>query len=287
LRVTGPASIIDAMREPTRFLTLAGDGGLKLYAEAFAREGAKGVVLITHGYAEHCGRYREVADVLVNAGWSVLSYDVRGHGQSAGRRGYCDAFDQFLVDFGAAHRAARELAPGPLVALGHSHGSLITLRALLQPAAPAVDAVVVSSPFLAFAQPVPTLKAAFGKLASRVAPTLSLPSGIQITNLTSDPAKQAERAKDTLCFDVATARWFTEVIAAHQAVERGAAKIAAPTLWLIAGDDKLADPAQSRKIAASMPRATVRVFDGYRHEVFNEVQRATVFEELTGFLARL
>ncbi|MEZ4359946.1 MAG: alpha/beta hydrolase [Kofleriaceae bacterium] len=275
------------MREPTRFLTLPGEGGTKLYAEVFLRDAAKGVVLITHGYAEHCGRYREVADVLVKAGWSVLSYDVRGHGQSAGARGYCDHFSQFLSDFRVAHRAARELSDGLLVALGHSHGSLITLRALLEPSPPAVDAVVVSSPFLGFGRPVPGFKAFLGKAASMLAPKLTMPNGLQITDLTSDVGKQAERAKDTLCFDIATARWFTEVVAAHEEVERGASKIQQPTLWLIAGADVIASAPQSRKVAASMPDATVRVYEGYQHEVFNEVKRAAVFADLTAFLDEL
>ena len=48
--------------EPTRTMTIAGG----LYAEVFLPAGAaagsaKGVVLVSHGYAEHCGRYREVA----------------------------------------------------------------------------------------------------------------------------------------------------------------------------------------------------------------------------------
>jgi alpha-beta hydrolase superfamily lysophospholipase len=275
------------MREPTRFQTLTSDDGQKLYAETFLREGAKGAVLITHGYAEHCGRYREVADVLVNAGWSVLSYDVRGHGQSAGRRGYCDSFSQYLGDFRIALAAARALAPGKLVALGHSHGSLITLRAMLAASPPEVDALVVSSPFLGFATPVPSAKALIGKLASTIAPKLSMPSGIKLADLTSDAGKLAERAKDTLCFDIATARWFTEVMAAQREVEAGASRIKARTLWLVAGADALASPAQSKKVAAMMPNATLRTYEGYQHEVFNEAKRAVVFEELTRFLAEV
>lgn len=272
------------MREPTRFITLVGEGGQKLYAEVFLRDAAKGVVLVTHGYAEHCGRYREVADVLVRAGWSVLCWDVRGHGQSAGRRGYCDHFSQFLGDFRVAHKAARALGEGPLVALGHSHGSLITLRALIEASPPEVAAVVVSSPFLGFGTPVPPVKAALGKVASLLAPRLSMPNGLQITDLTSDAGKQAERKKDTLCFDIATARWFTEATKAHHEVEEGAARITTPTLWLIGGADVIANPAQSRKVAAKMPNATVKVFEGYKHEVFNETERAKVFTELTSFL---
>lgn len=272
------------MREPTRFIPLVGEGGQKLYAEVFLRDGAKGVVLITHGYAEHCGRYRELADVLVRAGWSVLSWDVRGHGQSAGRRGYCDHFSQFVGDFRAAHKAARALGDGPLVALGHSHGSLITLRALMEPSPPEVAAAVVSSPFLGFGTPVPPVKAAMGKVASLVAPRLALPNGLRIEDLTSDEGKRAERRKDTLCFDIATARWFTEAMRAHREVEEGSGRINVPTLWLIGGADVIANPAQSRKVAAKMPNATVKVLDGYRHEVFNETERAKVFAELTAFL---
>ena len=62
---------------------------------------------ITHGYAEHCGRYREVAHVIVNAGWAALAYDVRGHGQSPGVRGFIDRFDTYLDDLAAMPRPPR------------------------------------------------------------------------------------------------------------------------------------------------------------------------------------
>lgn len=275
------------MREPTRFSTLTGEGGLRLHAELFLHDNAKGVVLVTHGYAEHCGRYRELAEILVGAGWSVLTWDVRGHGQSGGPRGYCDRFSQFLEDFRVAHRAARELAKGPLVALGHSHGALITLRALLEPSPPAVDALVLSSPFLGLATPVPAPKAFVGKLASKLFPRLSLPSGIKIEDLTADEGKRAERAKDTVCFDIATARWFTEAVAAQQQVADQVARIDVPSLWLIGGADALASAPQSRAVAAKMSRATVHLLEGYRHEVFNETRRAEVFQTLTQYLDKL
>lgn len=273
------------MREPTRFATLLGQGGLRLHAEVFLPDRPRGVVLVTHGYAEHCGRYRELADVLANAGWAVLTYDVRGHGQSGGERGYCDRFSQYLEDFRVAHRAARELAAGPLIALGHSHGSLITLRVMLEPSPPQATALVLSSPFLGFHAPVPAAKALLGKVASRLLPHLTLPSGLRVQDLTSDLGKQAERTRDKLCFEIATARWFTEAVAAQREVEAGASRLSLPALWLIGGADPIASAPQSKKVATSMPRSTVHVLDGYLHEVFNETNRAQVFEELVRFLA--
>ncbi len=47
--------------------------------------GASGTIVIVHGLGEHIGRYAHVAARLTRAGWSVVGYDQRGHGRSAGR----------------------------------------------------------------------------------------------------------------------------------------------------------------------------------------------------------
>src|SRR5687767_11191872 len=109
--------------EPSSTRTIRG-----LYTEQFLPAGTpKGGVVVTHGYAEHCGRYRELAHVIVDAGWAMLAYDVRGHGQSPGTRGFIDRFDAYVEDLAAMHAAMHALIPAgaPLVLLGHSHGSLI------------------------------------------------------------------------------------------------------------------------------------------------------------------
>jgi lysophospholipase len=272
--------------EPTTKTTIATATGA-LYAETFAPTSPPvGVVLVTHGYAEHCGRYREVAHVLVNAGWAVLSWDVRGHGQSPGPRGYIDRFETYLADFRAAHQAARALAPGkPIVLLGHSHGSLITLRALAGDAPPETTHAIVSSPFLGLRLAVPAYKLLLARVASRIAPTLPQPNALRVEDLTSDTQKQAERVADTLCFDVATARWFTEATAAQAYVLENAGRIAVPTTWLVGGADPIADPAASRRVADRVKRVTYHDLAGLKHEVFNEVERGKVFSDLTAALA--
>ncbi|HEX7836210.1 MAG TPA: alpha/beta hydrolase [Kofleriaceae bacterium] len=255
----------------------------ELYTESFLPPGPpKGVVVITHGYAEHCGRYREVAHVLVNAGWAVFSYDVRGHGKSPGERGYIERFWIYLDDFAAMRAAARELvaAPAPMVLLGHSHGGLITLRALAGDRPPEAAAAIVSSPFLALRIAVPGYRRLLASVASRIAPKLSQPNALRVEDLTRDPAKQAERTADTLCFDVATARWFTEALAAQDYVFANAARIKLPTTWLVGGDDPITDPARSRAVAARVTGAKYHDLAGLRHEVFNEIERGKVFSEL-------
>jgi alpha-beta hydrolase superfamily lysophospholipase len=269
---------------PTATPTIGG-----LYAEQFLPAGTpKGIVLITHGYAEHCGRYRELAHVIVQAGWAALSYDVRGHGQSPGVRGYIDRFDAYLEDLAAMQQAARALvsAGTPLVLLGHSHGSLITLRALADERPPGdVKAAIISSPFLALRLQVPSYKKLLARVASRVAPKLAQPNALRVEDLTSDKMKQQERLADKLCFDIATARWFTEAAEAQDYVFANAARIKVATTWLVGGADPIADPDRARAVAAKVPGATYHDLVGLRHEVFNETGRDKVFAEVTRVLA--
>lgn len=267
---------------PTATKTIGG-----LYAEQFVPAAApKGVVAITHGYAEHCGRYRELAHVIVNAGWAALSYDVRGHGKSPGTRGFVDRFETYLEDLAAIIASARTLAPGaPLVLLGHSHGSLITLRALSGDHPPDAKAAIVSSPYLGLRLQVPAYKKILARVASRVAPRLAQPNELRVEHLTSDPGKQQERLADKLCLDVATARWFTESSAAQEYVAAHAHRIKIPTTWLVGAADPIADPARSRAVAAKVPGASYHDLTGLLHEVFNESTRASVFAHVTRALA--
>lgn len=47
-----------------------------------ADEDARGTVLLSHGYAEHCGRYTHLRRALTRAGYDVAFYDHAGHGLS-------------------------------------------------------------------------------------------------------------------------------------------------------------------------------------------------------------
>ncbi|MEM9493787.1 MAG: alpha/beta fold hydrolase, partial [Myxococcota bacterium] len=121
---------------PTETFHFSSRDGTDLYGEYFAARApgpARASALIIHGYMEHCGRYRELAHVLVGAGVSVLSYDMRGHGRAAGQRGYIREFTDYLDDLDAALgqlEVRADAAAAPLLLIGHSNGGLITCRAL-------------------------------------------------------------------------------------------------------------------------------------------------------------
>lgn len=251
----------------------------------------RGPAVVLHGYGDHGGRYVEVCRRLADAGWPAFAVDYRGHGRAAGRRGHVMQFSEYLEDLDAALARARAAVPeGPLVLVAHSHGGLVALRALCDPERPTavpVDALALSSPFLGVGMPVPKPKIIAGRIASRLIPTLALPSGLRIEDFTHDEDKRRETRADGLRHEVATARWFTEATAAQAWVLANAGGLRVPSSWQIGGADPVVSvPATRAAYAAAGGDKTLKVYEGDFHEIFNEVDRGVVFRDLLDWISR-
>jgi len=249
--------------------TLTAGPALYKYS-VFPDEKPLAVVALLHGYGEYAGRYDHVMRAWAERGIATIAVDLRGHGRSGGQRGYCRRFAEYLDD-------ARELEAlvaahdGPAFLFGHSFGGLIAASSVIGKPGP-WRALALSSPFFGFAVKVPPLKRIVGLVASRVAPRLSLPSGLGGDAVTHDKEKARAYEADPLVLKVANARWFTE---AHAAQDRALAQASAVTLPLclvVGGADPVArvDCARAFFDAAG---ATDKVWDerpGLFHEVLNE-----------------
>lgn len=92
----------------------------------------RGVVQISHGMAEHAGRYERFAKALTDAGYIVYANDHRGHGKTAGRVenvGYCgeDGFNWMVKDMKELTSIIKkENASLPVFLFSHSMGSMLS-----------------------------------------------------------------------------------------------------------------------------------------------------------------
>jgi lysophospholipase len=270
--------------------TFRGADGVDLWAEDYPTTApARAAALIVHGYAEHGGRYVGLARHLADAGFATMTFDYRGHGRAGGMRGHCDRFTDFVGDLQRA--CARVVAGGerPLVLVAASHGALIALRALVEPARfplPGVTAAALISPFLGVKMPVPRWKLVLGRVASRFAPRLAIPHGINADDFSHDPAVAPAYRKDPLTVTKTTARWFTEATAAQELVAARAGALSIPTLWLVAGADRVVDADATRRVYATAGGAKeIRTYDGLYHELTNEVEKDRVIADLDTWLA--
>jgi alpha-beta hydrolase superfamily lysophospholipase len=249
---------------------------------------SRGTVLVVHGLGEHCMRYAHVAKSLNSAGWDVMAYDHRGHGQSGGARGDIPSPNALLDDLALMVDAARAAAPAKLVLLGHSMGGAIASRFLLDagPWSRPVDGLILSSPALAAdLNPIQKLLLA---VAPRLMPHTPVDNGVKLTFVTRDRRVVQAYAADPLVHRKLSPMLARFIIDAGELARSRASSLSVPTLLLFAGQDRLVAPRGSRAFAAAAPPAqlTYICFDAMYHEIFNDPEKGQVFAKMLDWLAK-
>jgi alpha-beta hydrolase superfamily lysophospholipase len=278
--------------------------GLSLHWREWSTASGVGTVLIVHGLGEHSGRYEALAHDLNAAGWRVVAYDHRGHGQSEGKRGVIAADDSLLQDLAAVVRHLRcpaaAVAQGPLVMLGHSMGGAVASRFMApgtdgpdrgrgepawRDAAQGVDGLVLSSPALQV--PMNAAQRLLLAATASTLPNLAMGNGLEPEWVCRDPQVVAAYTADPLVHDRISPRLVGFMVNAGRTVRERAAQWRVPTLLMWAGADRCVDPAGSAEFAARAPAGLLSQhrWDGLAHEIFNEPERAAVVAKLIDWLS--
>ena len=253
-----------------------------LHTTTFPVENERGTVVIVHGLGEHSGRYAHVVEALNRAGWSVVTYDQRGHGRSPGKRGALP-YDLALLDdlariLDGTHATKRIL-------LGHSMGGAVAARFVAEERGE-VDALILSSPALKRGlKLIERIKLA---VAGLVAPNVALNNGLDATKISHLPEVVHAYQTDPLNHDRVTPRLVKFILESGHVARARAKSWRVPTLLLWAGDDRLVDADGSRELARNAPRelVTAREFPGLYHEIFNEGDPG-VIDAVTDWLNRV
>jgi len=263
--------------------------GLDLFAHDWTFPGARAVLAVAHGFAEHGGRYEHVARELRPHGIATLAVDLRGHGRSPGPRGHVARFGDYQADLDALLERAGTVGP-PVFLLGHSMGALVVLdRLRARPDGLGARGAVLSSPYLGLARRVSPLTLwAVARLAT-VLPRFPLPAGLAGDLVCRDRELRREYDEDPLVLSRTTAGWFVESRRAIMRVERELGPVRAPLLVLAAGDDHVADVERTRRLAARAGfEDRLEVLPGVLHEVLNEPpeRRRPIIERMADWVGR-
>lgn len=257
----------------------------------------RAVVQIAHGMGEHVGRYAETATFLARHGIAVLGHDHRGHGRTgiaAGALGHFGdvGFDGLVTDMGSLLERCRARYPDlPVFLLAHSMGSFAAQQLVLSQSDRLAGLILSGTGTL------DTLLEALARsnfdlagFANRSFEPVRTPHDW----LTRDASVVDAFRRDPLCF------------AALDAAAAASFAAAAP---------KLSDPAALRRIRSDLPvycltgsldpigeetagvdrlirryaAAGVRDircdrYDGGRHEMLNETNRADVLATLLDWI---
>lgn len=90
-----------------------------------------GTVFICHGYFDHVGLYRHVIGHVLDLGFSVIAYDLPGHGLSSGPRAAIDDFRVYRDVLERCLALAEKSFPKPWHVIAQSTGGAIVMDYLL------------------------------------------------------------------------------------------------------------------------------------------------------------
>lgn len=267
--------------------------GVTVHYYVWRAANPRGVVQIVHGVGEYATRYEDLAQALVVAGYTVYASDLRGHGQTGlGQWGHDTTKLGHLGPGGvratiAGIRQLSTIAHSehvklPLVLLGHSLGSIFGQMMLNDDASPYAAAVLSGTPYR-------TLRHMnSGDLSKRHRPAGGGGTGTEW--LSRDPDVWTRFAADPLTFDAKVAKLFGMSDSLRLLGRPAKLNRDLPLLILIGSEDPLGGPrsvellARAYRHRGGLSDVDVKIYEGGRHEMFNEINRAEVIADLVAWL---
>ena len=265
-----------------------GTGNFNLYWRCWLPDGqVKAVIVVAHGLGEHIGRYHNLVNNVVPLGYAVYGLDHQGHGKSEGTRVFVDRFQTYLDDLKTFYDMVRKDNPGKkLILYGHSMGGLIAVPYAVQHQSE-LDGLVVSAPAIKAGESITPATIVMAKVLSAISPKMGVQS-LPSADLSHDKAVVEAYDNDPLVYrGKVTARLAAEMLSTMSKVEAQLPSITLPLLILQGSDDRLVNQAGARILyeKAGSKDKTLKIYDGFYHEVHNEPGNAKVFADIEAWLA--
>ncbi len=266
-----------------------GHRNLELYYQCWLPLGdPRAILLVAHGWGEHSGRYANLVNHFVPRGYAVCGLDHRGHGRSEGLRGYTERFSDYLVDlktfFDIVHS---ERGDTKIFLIGHSMGGAIatvySVRHQSELAGLLLSGVVLKLP----SGQSPALIVA-ARILSVLLPRMGIREAVDASAISQDQAVVDAYVNDPLVYrGKIHARFGAEILKALRELPRHMAEINLPILIMHGTADRLSDPGGSQMLYERVGSSdkTLKLYEGFYHEVFNEPDHLRVLGDMETWLA--
>jgi acylglycerol lipase len=261
--------------------------GADIYYQCWLPESEpRAILLIVHGLAEHSGRYINVMNYMVPRGFAVYALDHFGPGKSEGDRVYVENFEDYTDTLKVFYDLVRGWRPDkPVFLVGHSLGGLIGVAYLLDHQEE-LKGAVISAPLIKTADTTSPATIFMGKLLSVLMPKAGVLI-IDADGVSRDAKVVQAYVNDPLVYrGKVTARLGAELLKTMQRVALRAGKITLPILILQGSADRIVDPGGARLLFDTVRSTdkTIKIYDGFFHEVFNEPDHDLVLHDVADWL---
>lgn len=247
------------------------------------------ILLLCHGLNEHSGRYQHLAEYFTRKGYGIYGFDHIGHGRSAGTRSFVEDFSTFTDPILIIlEKISISYPDAPVYLVGHSMGGLIAAKFLID-YQEKISGAIVSGALVSVPDYVSDLTIKIGEILSKILPKLRL-IGIDKSALSKDPQVVDDYINDPLVYNGKSTARISSVIndGINYVAEKGAG-ISLPIMILHGGEDQICNPAWATYLhnLVSSQQNQLIIYDGLFHEIYNEPEQETVFNDILNWLEGL
>jgi acylglycerol lipase len=265
--------------------SLEEQGGLKTVYRGWVPDGKpRGLVVIVPGFNSHGGYYGWAAEQLMASGLAVYAVDLRGRGKSGGERFYVESFSEYVSDVAKVVALAKSRTPGvPTFLLGHSAGGVVGCLYTLENQSELAGFICES---FAYRVPAPDFALSVLKGLSHVAPHAHVLK-LKNEDFSRDPELVAKMNADPLIAnETQPTKTVAEMVRADERLEREFPQITLPLLILHGTSDKAAKPSGSQSFYAQAGSSdkTLKLYEGYFHDLLNDLGKETVMGDILSWL---
>ncbi len=260
--------------------------GINLYSQTwFATNKQRAIINLIHGINEYSGRYALWAQQLAEQGFTVRSFDLRCHGRSEGRRGYCSSYSKLLKDLELFMEQGRNEFPNqPIFLYGQSFGGNLAINYAIQQNLN-INGLIVTSPWLEPVKKYSRFQVILASLVSNFLPGLLLNNGMKAEDLSRDLRTVYNYSNDPLVHNKISVNLALQIIEAGRRASMSIYKINSPLLVMHGNSDSITSCKASKNfVRNASERTTFIEWEGGYHELHNDLNHEKVFESLVSWL---
>jgi len=268
--------------------TFKGSKGHNLYYQCWLPDTKpKAVLLVVPGAAEHSGRYTNLVNYFVPRAYAVYSLDTQGHGKSEGVRCYVNKFSDYVDDLKIFFDIVHSKQSDRKVFLtGHSMGSIIAISYAVQYQRD-LAGLIISGAALKPGSSIPTVLKTVVRVISLLFPKMGV-TVLDATAISQDKAVVDAYIHDPLVYrGKIPARFGAEMVKILDRLPSQIPEIKLPIIIMHGTEDRLCNPEGSQMLydLVGSSDKTLKFYQAFYHEVFNEPEHLQVMADLEAWLA--
>ena len=262
---------------------------INLYAQTwYAFEKQRGVIHLIHDFNEYSGRFAHWARLLSKQGFTVRSFDLRGHGRSEGRRGYSSGYYKLLKDMELfIELGKKDFSEIPNFLYGQGFGGNLAINYAIQQNLN-LSGLIVTSPWLESVKKNSRAQVFMMQLFSIFFPSFMLNNEMKAEHMSRDLRVVYNYKNDSGIQNKMNVRLALQIAEAGEKASKSIYKINIPLLVMHGSDDNIVSCQASNNFVRNASELTTFIeWEGGYHELHNDLDHEKVFGSLLAWLNKL